>query len=220
MSSATERNRRAFLKAAALSLAAPAIFPIESAWAQSTSLRRTPDQILGPFYPVTAKVEAMDDLTHLPGGQGSAKGQLLEVTGRLLNMQGEPIAGTRIEVWQANAAGRYAHPDDTNPAPLDPNFLGYTSLTTAADGSYRLKTIKPGAYPTGPNTMRPPHIHFEVWGQHDRLITQMYFDGEPLNEKDRFLQSVLRPEALTVKLQPGSDPTGAVIARFDIVIRG
>jgi len=215
-------TRRSILKTAAF-LAAGAIAPFASALAQ-TSLRRTPDQILGPFYPVTNKqrVEGVEDLTHVPGGNGRAKGQLLNVSGRVLTTAGEPVPGVRMEIWQANAAGRYAHPDDTNPAPLDPNFLGYTVLVTGADGSYRFATIKPGAYHAGPNTIRPAHIHFDLSGTHDRLVTQMYFDGDPYNEKDRFLQSVLRPEALTVKLQrpAGGSETDPMLAIFDIVIRG
>lgn len=144
------------------------------------------------------------------------------VSGRVITTGGEPVAGARIEIWQANAAGRYAHPDDTNPAPLDPNFQGYTVLISGADGSYRFQTIKPGAYPAGPNTIRPSHIHFDLSGTHDRLVTQMYFDGDPYNEKDRFLQSVNRPEALIVKLRPapGSSEADPVLAVFDIVIRG
>jgi protocatechuate 3,4-dioxygenase beta subunit len=103
---------------------------------------------------------------------------------------------------------------------LDPNFLGYTTLTSSADGVYRFRTIKPGAYPTGPNTIRPPHIHFEVSGKHDTLVTQMYFEGDPLNEKDRFLQSLLRPERLMIKLKPASGSAETMLAEFDIVIRG
>jgi protocatechuate 3,4-dioxygenase beta subunit len=93
---------------------------------------------------------------------------------------------------------------------------------TGADGSYRFETIKPGAYPAGPNTIRPSHIHFDLSGTHDRLVTQMYFDGDPYNQKYRFLQSVLRPEVLIVKLRPtpGGSETDPVLAVFDIVIRG
>ncbi len=216
-------TRRSILKTAAVMAVGGGVASVGGAWAQTT-LRRTPDQILGPFYPITGKhkLERPEDLTHVPGGNGRAKGQLLNVTGRVLTTAGEPVPGVRIEIWQANAAGRYAHPDDTNPAPLDPNFLGYTVLISGADGSYRFETIKPGAYPAGPNTIRPSHIHFDLSGTHDRLVTQMYFDGDPYNEKDRFLQSVLRPEALIVKLRPapGGAETDPMLAVFDIVIRG
>lgn len=214
-------TRRSILKTAACIAVVGVVTPVGRAWAQ-TKLRRTPDQILGPFYPISNKPERVEDLTHVPGGNGRARGQLLSVTGRVLTTAGEPVSGARIEIWQANAAGRYAHPDDTNPAPLDPNFQGYTVLKTGADGSYRFQTIKPGAYPAGPNTIRPPHIHFDLSGTHDRLVTQMYFDGDPYNEKDRFLQSVLRPEALMVKLRPatGASEADPMLAVFDIVIRG
>ena len=213
-------NRRALLRAAALMAAAGAASPVGLLWAQTNSLRRTADQILGPFYPVEGKFEHVDDLTHLPGKEGRAKGQLLVVTGRVLTTGGEPVRGARLEIWQANAAGRYAHPDDTNSAPLDPNFLGYTTLTSSADGTYRFRTIKPGAYPTGPDEIRPPHIHFEVSGSHDHLVTQMYFEGEPLNDKDRWLQSLRRPERLMVRLQPAPGSAETMLAEFDIVIRG
>ncbi len=99
--------------------------------------------------------------------------------GRVLNAGGEPVSGARIEIWQANAHGRYAHPADDNPAPLDPNFQGYAKLLTDADGRYRFKTIKPSAYPAGA-FMRPAHIHFDVTGKLDRLVTQMYFPDDPL----------------------------------------
>ena len=179
-------NRRTLLRTAALMAAAGATSPIGCLWAQ-TKLGRTADQILGPFYPVGGKFEHVEDLTHLVGKEGRAKGQLLEVSGRVLTTDGEPVQGARLEIWQANAAGRYAHPDDTNPAPLDPNFLG--TLASSAEGTYRFRTIKPGAYPAGPDTIRPPHIHFEVSGSHDQLVTQMYFEGEPLNEKDAFCKA-------------------------------
>jgi protocatechuate 3,4-dioxygenase, beta subunit len=216
-------TRRSILKTAAFLAVGGTVAPFGRAWAQ-TSLRRTPDQILGPFYPITnkQKVEGVEDLTHVPGGNGRANGQLLNVSGRVLTTAGEPVPGVRMEIWQANAAGRYAHPDDTNSAPLDPNFLGYTVLMTGADGSYRFETIKPGAYPAGPNTIRPAHIHYDLSGTHDRLVTQMYFEGDPYNEKDRFLQSVLRPEALIVKLRRpvGGSEADPMLAVFDIVIRG
>ena len=99
--------------------------------------------------------------------------------GRFLNMKGEPIPGARVEIWQANTYGRYTHPGDTNPAPLDPNFEGYGVQITDAEGRYRFKTIKPGAYPAAQGWTRPPHIHFKVETKTNWLVTQMYFYGEP-----------------------------------------
>ena len=184
--------------------------------------RRTPDQILGPFYPVVKPLHQGADLTTIPGKPGRAAGQVIHVMGRVVNSHGQPVQGARVEIWQANTHGRYTHPSDTNPAPLDPNFEGFAVLTTDAEGRYRMKTIKPGAYPAGPdNRMRPPHIHFEVTGQINRVVTQMYFAGEPLNDKDPFLQGTgAGKERLIVRLGPptqGFEPDSRV-AVWDIVL--
>jgi protocatechuate 3,4-dioxygenase, beta subunit len=123
--------------------------------------------------------------------------------GRVLNRAGEPLPGATIEIWQANAHGRYTHPSDTNPAPLDPNFNGFALQTTDAEGRYRFKTIKPGSYPTGvDNWLRPPHIHFDVSGKRDRLVTQMYFPGEALNDLDRIFNGTPRKEMLLARALP------------------
>ena len=214
-------SRRHILKMSAAVGALGAFSPIRAVLAQ-TALRRTQDQILGPFYPVMAVPNQSGDLTRVGDGVGRAKGQVLNVMGRVLNRAGEPVRGAKVEIWQANAAGRYAHPDDPNPAPLDPNFDGFGVVTTDAEGHYRFKTIKPAAYPTGPTSMRPAHIHFEVVARHDELVTQMYFEGDPYNDKDRFLQSASRPEALIVRLRPAKQELepDSMTAVFDIVVRG
>jgi protocatechuate 3,4-dioxygenase beta subunit len=213
-------SRRTILKASAAVLAT-SILPASNTVLAQASLNRTQDQILGPFYPIMSKPDRSGDLTRVPGGTGRAKGQPLIVTGRVLDPSGKPIKGANIEIWQANARGRYAHPDDTNPAPLDPNFQGFGAITTGEDGHYRFKTIKPSAYPITPTRTRPAHIHFNVRGCHDELITQMYFEGDPYNEKDPFLQSAFDPEALIVKLSPSrSDEPDFMLAVFDIVFRG
>ena len=192
---------------------------VSSALAQA--LRRTPDQILGPFYPVVKPPHRGADLTIIPGKPGRAAGQVIHVMGRVVNAEGRPVQGARLEVWQGNTHGRYTHPSDHNPAPLDPNFEGFAILTTDAQGRYRFKTIKPGAHPAGPGRMRPPHIHFDVTGKSNRLVTQMYFAGEPLNDKDRFLQGALEgKEQLIVSLRPptqGLEPD-SLVAMWDIVL--
>ncbi len=183
--------------------------------------RRTPDQILGPFYPVVKPLHQGADLTTIPGKPGRAAGQVIHVMGRVVNSHGQPVQGARVEIWQANTHGRYTHPSDTNPAPLDPNFEGFAVLTTDAEGRYRIKTIKPAGYPAGPDRMRPPHIHFDVTGKSNRLVTQMYFAGEPLNDKDPFLQGTgAGKERLIVRLGPptqGFEPDSRV-AVWDIVL--
>ena len=187
-------SRREILKMSTVLAASGALFPANFAGAEA-QLSRTPNQILGPFYPLKVLTQN-SDLTRLPGRPDRAKGQVLNVLGKVLNVSGVPVRDARIEIWQANTYGRYAHPSDTNLAPLDPNFEGSAVLTTDSNGQYRFKTIKPAAYPTGPNTMRPSHIHFQVSGRQDRLVTQMYFEGDPYNESDPFLNSAGRKELL------------------------
>src|SRR5882724_11198795 len=185
------------------------------------ALRRTPGQILGPFYPVRKPLDQDADLTTIAGKPGRAAGQVIHVMGRVLNVAGQPVQGASVEIWQANTHGRYTHPSDTNPAPLDPHFEGFAVLTTDAEGRYRMKTIKPGAYPAGPDRMRPPHIHFEVTGQSNRLVTQMYFAGEPLNDTDPFLQGAgANKERLIVPLEPPTQELepDALVAVWDIVL--
>ncbi|MBN8481835.1 MAG: protocatechuate 3,4-dioxygenase subunit beta [Xanthomonadales bacterium] len=150
----------------------------------------TPAQVIGPFYPVVRPEESQADLTRVAGQAGRAKGSTVHVTCTVVDPAGRPIAGALVLVWQANAAGRYAHPRDTSTAPLDPRFLGHVLMRTDRQGQVRFLTIKPGAYADTPGRVRTPHIHFEVIGEDARLITQMYFPGEPLNASDRLLQEL------------------------------
>jgi protocatechuate 3,4-dioxygenase beta subunit len=183
-------------------------------------LSRTPGQILGPFYPLN-EMPQTTDLTRVPGRAGRAEGQVLNVMGKVLNLSGEPIRNAKVEVWQANAHGRYTHPSDPNPAPLDPNFDGSAILITDAEGRYRFTTIKPAAYPAGPNRMRPAHIHFQVSGKQDRLVTQLYFEGDPYNSADPFLNSAPGGKELLITkiLDPTPDlEPGSRLVMFDIVL--
>ena len=121
----------------------------------------------------------------------------IEICGIVTDEAGRPAPGVLIEVWAANRHGKYDHPADTSDEPLDPNFKGYGRALTAADGSYRFVSIKPGAYPNpgyAPEWFRPPHVHFSVYaaGVMQRLITQMYFPGEELNEIDRDIDTLVR----------------------------
>jgi protocatechuate 3,4-dioxygenase beta subunit len=145
---------------------------------------------------------------------------LLYVIGRVLTCAGEPVSAATIDAWQANADGKYRHPSDVNPAELDPNFIGFARLRTDADGRYRLRTIKPGRYPTADGEIRPPHIHFSIEGRIDRLVTQLYFAGEPENHADRWLNAAPRAEELIARLDPAPPhlEPGARVAMFDIVM--
>jgi len=170
---------------------------------------------MGPFYPV-AKPAEQDSNLSLLRGQARALGQLIEVTGRVFDIHGNPAANVRMEVWQANAAGRYNHPADTNPAPTDPNFQGYGVLRTDRLGRYRFMSIKPGPYPDDNGAPRPPHIHLDVTGRRSRLVTQMLFPSEPLNETDDVIEPRKRPGLTSVDL--GSSVNGARRFSWDIVL--
>ena len=182
-------------------------------------LPRTSDQILGPFYPLVEPSKG-GDLTKVPGRPGRAQGQLLYVSGRVLDRTGTPVRSGKVQIWQANCHGRYDHPNDSNPAPLDPGFIGFAVVETDSDGRYSFKTIKPAAYPASPGRMRPSHIHFEVFGKRERLITQMYFEGDPFQDTDTWLRSSHKPETIVM---PILDPVAGMEAEakrvnFDIVL--
>jgi protocatechuate 3,4-dioxygenase beta subunit len=218
MYSIGELGRREILKMSTILAASGFVFAPKLAIAQA-ALLRTPGQILGPFYPLR-ELPQTADLTQISGRSRRAQGQVLNVMGRVLNLAGEPVRNARVEVWQANTYGRYTHPSDPNPVPLDPNFEGTALLTTDSEGRYRFKTIKPAAYPAGPNLMRPAHIHFQVSGRQDRLVTQMYFEGDPYNVTDPFLNSAGRKELLITKLldpSPEFGPDSRMVI-FDIVV--
>jgi protocatechuate 3,4-dioxygenase beta subunit len=214
-------GRREILRMSAVLAGSRAVFSPKLAIAE-VALQRTPDQILGPFYPLS-ELPRTSDLTRVPGRSGRAEGLVISVMGRVLNLAGQPVRDAKVEVWQANTHGRYTHPSDPNPAPIDPNFEGSAVLTTDSEGRYRFKTIKPAAYPAGPNRMRPAHIHFQVSGRQDKIVTQMYFENDPYNNADPFLNSVggaERTELLVKKLldpAPDFEPDSKLVI-FDIVL--
>lgn len=150
----------------------------------------TAESPMGPFYPLARPADADADLTRVAGRAGRAQGQVIEVGGRVLDRHGKPIPGARLELWQANAAGRYDHPNDPAAAPLDPDFQGYAELVTGADGAWRITTIKPAAYDS-PIGTRTPHIHFDIRGRTHRLPAQMYFaDEAELNAADTLFREL------------------------------
>jgi len=188
-------------------------------------LAQTVSETTGPNF-TPALFPEIGDLTKVAAG--APLGERIIVAGRVTDEDGRPIPHTMIEVWQANAAGRYALPRDTHDAPADPNFPGEGRIFTDAQGNYRFVTIKPGAYPwrNHHNAWRPVHIHFSLFGNGfaQRLITQMYFPGDPLLAFDPIYHGISDPaarERLVSKFDLDvTQPEWALGYRFDIVLRG
>jgi protocatechuate 3,4-dioxygenase beta subunit len=173
------------------------------------------------------RVQPLDhDLTRQHDGE--PLGQRIVVHGRVTDGDGRPLRATLIEIWQANAAGRYRHDRDRHPAPLDPNFTGAGRCLTDDDGGYRFVTVKPGAYPwqNHDNAWRPAHIHFSLFGRvfTQRLITQMYFPDDPLFAQDPIFNSIpdarVRRRVISTFDLSATVPTWALAFRFDVVLRG
>jgi protocatechuate 3,4-dioxygenase beta subunit len=181
----------------------------------------TPSQTLGPFFSLGLIQPGDDDLACRVQGGPRAEGMPIVVSGQVTDEGGRPVRKALIEVWQANCRGKYEHPDDTTDALPDPNLKAFGRMLTADDGTYRFKSIKPGAYPNPgyDNWMRPPHIHYSVFcaGVMQRLITQMYFPGEPLNDIDPILNGI---EDLDARASLIGKDLGGGNFRFDIVLRG
>jgi protocatechuate 3,4-dioxygenase, beta subunit len=203
--------------------------------AYESTIKRHPDQrlvilphtlseVTGPVYGHSKVLPEDADLTRQH--KGEPLGERIVVTGRVLDDNGRPIPHTLVEIWQANAAGRYIHARDQHPAPLDANFTGAGRAVTDADGRYGFVTIKPGAYPwlNHPNAWRPAHIHFSVFGRAftERLVTQMYFPGDPLFAYDPIFRSVRDPQARQRMVSSfdlgATEEQWALGYRFDVVL--
>jgi protocatechuate 3,4-dioxygenase beta subunit len=211
--------------------------PLHSPGYKSTALRHprqplvylphTITEITGPALQAALDVSVADaDLT--AQHDGDPIGERIIVFGRVFDTEGKPLRGTLVEVWQANAAGRYRHRSDNWPAPLDPNFSGAGRCVTDDHGRYRFTTIRPGPYPWGNhhNAWRPAHIHFSLLGRAfaQRLVTQMYFPGDPLFEYDPIFNSIADPNARQRLISRFSIhdtvPNWAQAYEWDIYLRG
>jgi protocatechuate 3,4-dioxygenase beta subunit len=189
-------------------------------------LQHTHSEITGPVYGHGDISETDNDLTRQHSDE--PRGERIIVTGRVLDSNGRPLPQTLVEIWQANSAGRYVHQKDQHPAPLDPNFTGAGRTLTDENGTYRFVTIKPGAYPwfNHYNAWRPAHIHFSIFGRAfiTRLVTQMYFPGDPLFAYDPIYQSVPDKKARQRMVSKfdleTTQPQWALGYKFDIVLRG
>ena len=186
--------------------------------ASAAQLKATPRQTEGPFYPIQAQKDKDFDLTKVEGKEGVAKGEQIHIVGTVVDTEGNPVEDATVDLWQANAAGRYAHPHDKNPAPLDENFQGWAIVPSGKEGGFKFKTIKPGAYPASKKWMRPPHIHFKVSKRgYVELTTQMYFPGEKLNETDGILQRHPKEEQELVIAKQDEDQADTL--HFRIVLQ-
>jgi len=212
-------SRRAFGRNVGLTAAGLALLKPHYLFAAGV----TPKQVEGPFYPDSDLGDTDLDLTLIQGHTDSAKGEHIFVHGQVRDSEGNPLGNATVDIWQANDAGKYRHADDPNPAPLDPNFQGWGIVQTDAEGYYRFKTIKPGAYSLeflGGGGWRARHIHYKVsHAEHQPLTTQLYFPGDPLIEQD--LEIVKAPEAdrwMLMSILEEQHQSGLDIYRFDVVL--
>ncbi len=211
-------DRRDCSRGLAIFLAAGAVAPL-----RALAGLVTPAQVEGPFYPLDESAERDIDLTRLEGHTESATGEAILVRGRVLDADGNPLEAAVVDIWQANHYGRYSHPRDPNTAPLDPHFQGWGIMRTSAAGDYGFRTIKPGAYPLeflGSKGWRCRHIHFKVsCPGYQPLVTQMYFEGDPLIEQD--LEIAKAPAAsrhLLISSATEDGDSGLPIYRFDVIL--
>lgn len=180
------------------------------------ALMPTPRQTAGPFYPVQLPLDDDNDLTQVQGHSGLAQGRISELGGRVVDINGHPLAGLRIEIWQCDFNGRYRHPREDSRRPVDVNFQGHGQTLTNAQGQYRFRTIHPVKYPG-----RTPHIHVAVFAEGESpFVTQLYVAGEPRNETDFLYNSIAheRRALVTTAFTTSAIPGAELQANFDIIL--
>ena len=186
----------------------------------------TPEATIGPFYPGAFVADMPQDLwTVAPLVAHHPQGRPIVFTARFSDGPGRPVPSLIVEFWQANAHGRYRHPNDRSNAPLDPQFDGFARLRTADDGTLRFSTIRPGAHPVGAGLIRAPHLRLTVFASGiDRLTTQVFFDDEALNASDPVLTSIadphIRARLVATRRTPVTEPGAAIEYALDVVLRG
>jgi protocatechuate 3,4-dioxygenase, beta subunit len=225
MTSPSALTRRQLLKGTVFAATAAAFSGVPAAIA--AACRKTPAQTEGPFYPVDPLVDDDTDLTRLPGSDEKARGAVVYIQGQVVDQDCKPVPSALVEIWQACDTGRYDHPNDPNTSvELDPNFQYYGKAVTDGEGRYLFKTIIPGAYPASGTWWRPPHIHFKVikTGYHE-LTTQMYFEGQALNESDLILKALPPADQKAVTVRFEKPPQGSLfdpdstVGSFQLVVR-
>lgn len=207
MNEVAQRRRQLLLGSGAALLSAPLA---------ATQRALTPSQMPGPFYPVTPPLHKDNDLTQVVGRSRRAAGDITDLYGKVVDMDGRPMVGLRVEIWQCDANGRYRHPRDRQNVAEDPDFQGFGHTVTDDEGRYRFRTIRPVPYPG-----RTPHIHAAVFQESARpFVTQIYVAGEALNLRDGLFMRVpeaLRP-LLLAEFVPVDDPVASLAAEFDFVL--
>ena len=180
------------------------------------SLLRTPRQAEGPFYPVKKPIDQDADLTFVSTRKKRAQGEICIIRGRVFDVNGRPLSGVLLEIWQANKWGRYQDKRDKSDLPVDINFQGFGVARTDKNGRYIFKTIRPGGYSFG-GIERTPHIHFRINAVGvNEFISQMYFAGELKNKRDYFLNNILQKERVVVAFRPMAN--GSKVGIFNIVL--
>lgn len=202
------KRRQLLLGLAGLAAAGPLL---------AAHLLPTPEQMAGPFYPLEPPLDKDNDLTRVAGVAGVAEGRVTDLAGRVLDPDGRPIHGARVEIWQCDARGRYHHPHDAGPAP-DPRFQGFGLHLTDAQGRYRFRTIRPVPYPG-----RTPHIHMAVFvPRQPPFVTQLYVAGEARNNGDFLFRDIPaeRRRLVMAEFVPARGGRAELSARFDLVLAG
>lgn len=190
-----------------------------SSFGKVLALMPTPDETEGPFYPAKDQNDKDADLTQIEGHTGVAHGQHIIVSGQVRDIGGHPVANVVLDIWQADANGRYRHPRDPNKAKLDENFQGWAVIQTGDKGFFRFKTVMPGAYPASGNWIRPPHIHLKISKPGYRaLTTQMYFPDEKHNKTDLLLNAKSAAEKSAMIAKNVGQQGNLLIYEYNIVL--
>jgi len=204
-------NRRKLITTSASSLL---VASSTKSFADCNDKPKTPSQVTGPFYKNTFD-QKNSDLTY---NNGRASGEIIKITGRIMDVNCNPLANCKISVWQANVYGKYNHPGDSSDRPMDPFFNGYSKFNNDENGQYTFLTIKPGSYQAMGTWVRPPHIHIKIDTPIGKsLVTQLYFSGNPLNKKDFLYKQTDSPELLELELNKDSEDK-IFKSTFDFII--
>jgi protocatechuate 3,4-dioxygenase beta subunit len=180
---------------------------------QLAALRRTPGMLLGPFYPLKPTADADARLWRASGVPQGAR--QLQILGRVLDVAGHAVAGASVELWQADPAGRYRHPSAAETIEVPVEFTGYGLVRSGDDGRFAFDSLVPGAYHEG-DVARAPHLHFQITGRFDRLVTQLFLPRHPANALDPWYRALMRPEAVTAEVT--DDATDRLILRWTAVL--